>query len=111
MCSPQSPEEEPGDPVPDIPTVGIENLLRGIDNLIGPEPTGDHSDDRDFSTWDKQKHPIASSIDASPGEIATSPVISYFHPTTNPTASTSLIYSGTLTGKEEKRLQQGVGGG
>ena len=53
MCSPQSSGEGPGDAAPRVQTVDVENLLLDIDKLIGPEPTSDHSDDRDVSTWGK----------------------------------------------------------
>lgn len=59
MCSPQSSGEGPGDAAPRVQTVDVENLLLDIDKLIGPEPTGDHSDDRDVSTWEKT-HPLVS---------------------------------------------------
>ena len=54
MCLPQSPGKESGDASHRMSTVDIENLLRDLDNLIGTEPIGDHSNDRGASTWFSQ---------------------------------------------------------
>jgi len=51
------------------PNVGGSNsefndILKDIDDIIGPEPEQpyDHYDDREISTWDKQASPIVSPI-------------------------------------------------
>ena len=38
------------------------DILRDIDDIIGPDRPDDHSEDQDISTWDKQPSPIVSPI-------------------------------------------------
>jgi len=40
----------------------FDEILRDIDEIIGPERPDDHSDDRDISAWDKQASPIVSPV-------------------------------------------------
>jgi hypothetical protein len=52
--------EDPVDVPPRGLLVDLENLLKDIDNFIGPVPTGNDSDSRDASSWD-EKSPASPS--------------------------------------------------
>ena len=59
------PKDDFEDVVP--PDVGgssseFNDILKDIDDIIGPERPDDHSEDRDISAWDKQTSPIVSSV-------------------------------------------------
>ena len=45
----------------------LDDVMRNIDDLIGPEPADDDPDSRDTSAWDQRTSPILSPI-AGPGE-------------------------------------------
>jgi len=56
------------------------DILRDVDDLIGPERPDDHSDDHDISTWDKQASAIVSPIAESREEARQTAV----HPRATP---------------------------
>ena len=47
----------------------LDDVMRNIDDLIGPEPADDYPDSRDASAWDRRTSPVVSPM-AGPGEGA-----------------------------------------
>lgn len=57
-----------GQEFPDISPHGqsvVDDLLKDLDHLIGPEQTEDHLEVRDVSAWDQPQSPIVSPIEES----------------------------------------------
>jgi len=75
----------------------FDDILKGIDILIGPDQTDDHSPGQDVSAWDEQTHPIVSPTVGPRGETGSNGSQSEVHSSSLPsTPLSSILHPSTL---------------